>query len=227
MDELDRLAIRLEERKKNRIAELAFQNVKNINDINDQLDILISLDNVDFIDLTNDSNLPSELKGGKSTKAQILLSDGIFQAGRLYGVRPHSKDYPVVTSKLAHNLNTSADATLSLQTNFGELRRKKFRALLLAFWADSSRSSKDTSHTRAISLDEVLITGDPRAASPTVTTKWRLWAGSGGELTAGDVVKLGDALPLVLPQFHELLLTVSIATTDDCYCDAVIVLETD
>jgi hypothetical protein len=157
----------------------------------------------------------------------VLLSDGIFKAGRLYAPRPRSKDYPVVISKLGHNLNTSADATLSLQTNFGELRRKKFRALLLVFWTDSARTTKDTSHTRTITLDELLIGGDPRASTPTVTTKWRLWAGSGGELTSGDVILLADDLPLVLPQFHELLLTVSIATTDDCFVDAAIVLETD
>ena len=71
MDELDRLAAKLEERRKNRIAEYAFQNVINVDDIYRQLDILLSFgDSIEWLDITNDPGLPSELKGGRSTKAQ-------------------------------------------------------------------------------------------------------------------------------------------------------------
>ena len=195
--------------------------------------------NVKFNDITDDTDLlPPELQSGKgqtSTDPLIFAREWPFKAKRIYEPRvvmapTLRKEFMIGTAQNVEgstpfNLNGNA---LTLTTNHGDARYKRFIELCMVFWSDTGRTTKETSTTRTITLTEIVKPSaiDPSTAAPTFRTTVIQYQATATvnptHQTAGDLIVTLD--PLYLPRLHELQLSI-LSLASNVYVDAWIVTE--
>lgn len=110
------------------------------NDLAEQISLIQNLPGVLWVDITDNPDFPSDLKPkSNDLRPSILLSEGIFRAGRAYYAKYPSEPDLQEFQDLAVNLATG---NVSLQTSTGRARYKELCYVSMTCWQTAARAAR-------------------------------------------------------------------------------------